>query len=272
MKKIFIFSLVGILFSFDAMAGKIEDKVSKLEEDMQVIQRKIYRDELDNKPITSKTSSVPGDVLVRMGDLEEQFRDVNGKVEELEFKLDSINKKLDIINKDFDLRFKSLENNNNAKVKETENKKIESPKKEEIKKEETISKDDKKLSVKEIYDASYKNLSDEKYEEAEKGFKNILDNFPKDKLAGNASYWLGETYYVRKDYKRSAVAFASCYEKYKDGVKGSGCLLKLGLSMENIDKNEEACVAFKSLKEEFPKAEKSMLNRAEKEIKKLKCK
>ncbi len=77
---------------------------------------------------------------------------------------------------------------------------------------------------------------------------------------------------MREDYERSAVAFANCYENYKTGAKGDGCLLKLGISMKNIKKTEEACIAFKSLKDEFPKANKSLLDRADNEAKKLKCK
>ena len=57
--------------------------------------------------------------------------------------------------------------------------------------------------------------------------------YPNDPLAGNAQYWLGETYYVRKDYKNAAAAFAEGYQKYPKGPKAADDLLKLGMSLGN---------------------------------------
>ena len=48
-------------------------------------------------------------------------------------------------------------------------------------------------------------------------------------------------------------------------------MLKLGMSMKELGKKTEACQSFSSLKTEFPKAEASILKRAEEEAKKLGC-
>ena len=42
--------------------------------------------------------------------------------------------------------------------------------------------------------------------------------------------------------------------------------------MQNLKKNTEACQAFNSMKTEFPKADKAILDRAVNEAKKLGCK
>ena len=75
----------------------------------------------------------------------------------------------------------------------------------------------------------------------------------------------------RKDFAKAAVAFAKGYEKYK-GPKGPDSLLKLGMSMRELKKKTEACVAFMSLPTEFPKAEAALLSRAKSEASKLNCK
>ena len=41
-------------------------------------------------------------------------------------------------------------------------------------------------------------------------------------LAGNAEYWLGETYYARRDYQNAMTAFAEGYKVYKTEPEGTG--------------------------------------------------
>lgn len=48
--------------------------------------------------------------------------------------------------------------------------------------------------------------------------------------------------------------------------------MKLGMSMRELKKKTEACVAFTSLPTEFPKAEAALLSRAKSEASKLNCK
>ena len=130
----------------------------------------------------------------------------------------------------------------------------------------------KTKAIQQIYDEGLEAVKISDYAVAEQRFNEILKKAPDDKLAGNAQYWLGEVFYGQKNYQKAAVAFAKVIEKYKDGPKGPDSLLKLGMSMQNLKKNTEACQAFKSMKTEFPKAEKAVLDRAANEIKKLGCK
>ena len=110
-----------------------------------------------------------------------------------------------------------------------------------------------------------------KYEEAEEALQAFLKDYPEHELAGNAQYWLGETYYVRGQYEPAAVAFATGFKNYKNNTKAPDNLLKLGLSMQQLGKKKEACTAFKNLKTKFPKASDVLLSRAAKESDKLGC-
>ena len=129
----------------------------------------------------------------------------------------------------------------------------------------------KGFDVKGIYQEGLEALKAGNDKLAEEKFNTILSRFPEDNLAGNAQYWLGEVYYGRKHFAKAAVAFAKGYEKYK-GPKGPDSLLKLGMSMRELKKKTEACVAFTSLPTEFPKAEAALLSRAKSEAAKLNCK
>ncbi|MBQ7303376.1 MAG: tetratricopeptide repeat protein [Alphaproteobacteria bacterium] len=100
----------------------------------------------------------------------------------------------------------------------------------------------------------------------------ILDKHSKDKLSGNAQYWLGEVYYKDKKFDKAAVAFGRGYSNYKDGSKGADSLLKLGLSMSQIGKKDEACLAFVNLPTEFKNADDTIKAKAKSEAQKLGCK
>jgi tol-pal system protein YbgF len=99
----------------------------------------------------------------------------------------------------------------------------------------------------------------------------LLTKYPDHELASNAQYWLGESYYGKKDYTKAAVAFATGYEKYKDGNKGADNILKLGMSMQMLGKKEEACTAFNNLAKEFPKASEVLKDKAAKLSTELNC-
>ena len=90
-------------------------------------------------------------------------------------------------------------------------------------------------------------------------------------LAGNAQYWLGETYYVRKDYNNAAATFAEGYRKYPQSGKAADNLLKLGMSLGNVGQKKEACLTFNQLAHDFPKASSNITERAAQEKQRLSC-
>jgi tol-pal system protein YbgF len=123
----------------------------------------------------------------------------------------------------------------------------------------------------EQYARAFSLLEKRNYEEAGAGFSEFLKANPNDPLADNARYWLGETYYARGEYARSAEIFLDSYEKNKTGPKAPDTLLKLGLSLSGLDKKKEACASFRELNRAFPNAPDSVKERAAQEGKRLGC-
>ena len=66
-----------------------------------------------------------------------------------------------------------------------------------------------------MYNDAFKKLQNGDYADAEMRFKALLNIDPRHVLAGNAQYWLGDTYYARRDYKNAMTAFAEGYKVYK---------------------------------------------------------
>ena len=122
-----------------------------------------------------------------------------------------------------------------------------------------------------LYQRAYDDLREGAYDMAEKDFSSLIEKFPKHELAGNAQYWLGETYYVRAQYKRAAEAFLGGFTKYANGTKAPDSLLKLGMSLHALGEAEAGCDAFAELGIKFPDAPAAIVRRAEIERRRAGC-
>ena len=114
-------------------------------------------------------------------------------------------------------------------------------------------------------------LFSQKYAEAERSFTAFIAAHPNDALTSNARYWLGETYYVRQDYEKAAVAFAEGWQKDQKGSKAPDSLLKLAMSLSNMKKSKEACAAFEKLRTDYPSAQGNVDRVAAKERQQAGC-
>jgi tol-pal system protein YbgF len=121
-----------------------------------------------------------------------------------------------------------------------------------------------------IYERSYESLLRRQFNDAEVGFRGFLEQHRDHSLAGNAQYWLGETYYVQGDYKQAAQAFLSGYRDFPKSRKAPDSLLKLGLSLNRLGQKEQACAAYMQVGSQFPKAVE-VRKRAQSEIKRAGC-
>lgn len=124
---------------------------------------------------------------------------------------------------------------------------------------------------KEQYDYAFDILRQADYASAETALRMFLEANASDDLAGNAQYWLGETYYVRGDFEQAAVEFLSGYQTYPSSAKAPDNLLKLGLSMARLGQTDGACTALTRLATEYPSANDTIRRRAQTERARLKC-
>lgn len=123
----------------------------------------------------------------------------------------------------------------------------------------------------EQYDYAFGILRQADYGRAEKALRLFLEDHSADDLAGNAQYWLGETFYVRGDYETAAVEFLSGYQTYPSSSKAPDNLLKLGLSMARLGQTDGACTALSRLATEYPSANDTIRRRAQTERARLQC-
>ena len=279
--KVVLFSSVFGLYAFSAQAqSALQMEIDALREDIQVLQRQAYRDK-ENGIVPASAQ----DVAVKMGQFDEDLRKAVGKIDELEYKIKNLEERINVINKDVDIRLKMMEGkpiegDTGLGADKTTPAKFSAPVAQGAPKSiagDAVSKGDdlppvKTKTAEEIYQEGMDALKANNRDEAASKFTAVLTKFPEHKLAGNAQYWLGEAYYAKKDYAKAAVAFAKGYDKYKDGNKGADSILKLGMSMKELGKKDEACTAFTNLPKEFPKAEESVKVKAAQLAAELQCK
>jgi len=112
---------------------------------------------------------------------------------------------------------------------------------------------------------------DQNLPEAEKALRAFVDAHPESPQVSNAQYWLGETYFARKDYQQAAATFAEGYKKYPKSAKAPDTLLKLGMSLAQLNRRPDACAAYGRLLASHPTASAAIKGRAQREQKALNC-
>jgi tol-pal system protein YbgF len=123
----------------------------------------------------------------------------------------------------------------------------------------------------ETYDRAYGSLLKQDYASAEIGFAEFLAQNPSHELSGNAQYWLGESFYVRGQYRPAANAFLKGYQTYAKSQKAPDSLLKLGMSLDKLGQRDAACSSIGELATRFPTAPAHIQSRAQSERARLGC-
>lgn len=127
------------------------------------------------------------------------------------------------------------------------------------------------VEPKQLYETAYGYLLQRDYAGAESAFSDFLTRFPSDSLSGNAQYWLGESHFVRGQYKAAAASFLKGYQTYAQSPKAADSLLKLAMSLDRLGQKDAACSSYAELGSKFPNAAQSLKSRAQSERQRVGC-
>jgi tol-pal system protein YbgF len=78
------------------------------------------------------------------------------------------------------------------------------------------------------YETALAILREGRYVEAAAAFNRFLETYPGSPYSDNAYYWLGETYYVTRDFDRALASFSQLVTSYPQSPKLPGARLKIG--------------------------------------------
>ena len=312
--KNFFLLIVLTLFSYSVVAEDeeiylqaISDQIQVITKDLKTLEKAVYQKSdvvLSSASNQIKSDGLNEDVmtkhLLKLNEIEDQFRELTNKFEEVNFKLDKLSTRVSKIQSDTQLRFSDLENEApNSKSekqvklpgstkpqdfgaspgyqtsnlpKEQSINSVEAAKtviSEEPEKRESLL-PEKPADEQYEFAVSFMKIGD--YETAEFALKEFIDKNKDHDLAGNAQYWYGETFRIRQLYSDAATAYLDGYQNYPKSKKAPDNLLKLGITMVQLGEKDQGCKMISGLKKEYPKASKSVLQKAQYEQKKFNCK
>jgi tol-pal system protein YbgF len=117
-------------------------------------------------------------------------------------------------------------------------------------------------SAAKLYDEAHIALKEKKFAESRRLFERFIKNYPKEGLAGNAYFWIGETYYAEKKYEDAILSYEDFQKKYPKHDKVKSAMLKQGYSFLNLSgKNNKLAGKdiLESLIEKYPKSREAEL-------------
>ena len=291
----------------DISIEAISDQIQVITKDLKTLEKAVYQksDVVSLKSSSSVSSDgLNEDImtkhLLKLNEIENQFRELTNKFEEVNFKLDKLSTRVTKIQSDTQLRFSDLETGaitsteekqtplpgstkpqdfgaapayqtSNLPQKQSINS-IESAKTviaEEPEPRESLLPD---KPAKEQYEFAVSFMKIGDYETAEFALKEFIDKNKDHDLAGSAQYWYGETFRIRQLYSDAATAYLDGYQNYPKSNKAPDNLLKLGITMVQLGEKDQGCKMISGIEKEYPKANKSVLQKAQYEQKKFKCK
>jgi tol-pal system protein YbgF len=126
-------------------------------------------------------------------------------------------------------------------------------------------------SAREIYDEAYAAILRKEYPQAEMGFRQLLQSHPRDRLASDAVFWLGETYYQRGRHREAAEQFLRVTTEFSRSSKAPDSMLKLGMSLNALGAKDQACSTYAKLERDYPQASTRVRQGVEREQKRARC-
>ena len=303
--------LVFVSFSLNKTYGEESDsilqEIENLREDIKTLEKAVYSQDDNVNSSVTELSNNSGDILtkhlLKLSELEEQFKILTNNFEEINFKLDKLSSRITKVQTDNQMRFQDLERSGAtleegsiAKkeeklpgssepkdlggVSETDVASVEQIQKTQSVESagtvvtETATRAEKILpnsSPEKQYEFAVSFLKVGDYETAEFALREFIDENPKHELAGNAQYWYGETFRVRQLYQDAATAYLDAYQKYPKSSKAPVNLLKLGVMLVQIGEKQQGCTMILGVKDQYQKANQSIIQKAEYEKKKFNC-
>jgi tol-pal system protein YbgF len=94
-------------------------------------------------------------------------------------------------------------------------------------------------------------------EGARKKFEAFLKQYPNTDLSDNAQFWIGETYYGKKDYERAILEYEKAIAKYPEGDKVPAAILKQALSFLELGDKTNGKNLLRRVMERYPHSEQA---------------
>ena len=240
-------SATSFAFAEEEEVNKSADYISRIESRINVLERKVFTSNGEEK------GTMMADIEARMQQLEDESSKLYGAVEELSGSVEKLANKFDLVIKDINLRLQDLEAGISSAPKKENTAKASTSSAKAPSKFKAISVP-AKISAEKLYKQAYNYMSAADYNNATTWFSEFLKRHPDHKYAENSFYWLGEVYLVENRPQDAIISFSTGLNKFANGPKVPGNLLKMGVAFEKLGQTKHAKSTWEKLINDYPKS------------------
>lgn len=102
------------------------------------------------------------------------------------------------------------------------------------------------------YQQAFNQLKQGRFAESARAFEDFIQDYPNHELTDNAYYWLGESYYVTRQYPLALAAFQNLEQQFPLSAKLPDALLKIGYTYHELEDYSQAQTALIKVIDSFP--------------------
>lgn len=257
-KKDFILIACIIITLFFAGCVQTEESLSiqndiiTLKNKMRSVQTRLDMTDQAEKNI-SRTINQLGSIKKHIADIKASIDELSDNDQIVNAKFDELNHKISLLSREIDaIKLRSGRTDDLSLDRVQDNQEIAA------------------LNPDDIYKTSYNDYLKGNYDLAISGFQEYVKKFPRTELAGNAQYWIGESFYSLKDYERAVLEFDKIVKDYPESSKIPSALLKKSYAYFKLEKNDEAKKLLQEVVTKHPLSAEARL--AEEKLKSLEMK
>ena len=112
-------------------------------------------------------------------------------------------------------------------------------------------------NVGDLYKDAYETFQKGNLEGARRKFEAFLKQYPNTELSDNAQFWIGETYFLKKDFEKAILEYEKAIVKYPEGDKIPAALFKQALAFLELGDKTNARNLLKRVIERYPHSEQA---------------
>ena len=282
----------------DGELRRLDAKVNALQKEKDALAKELAKElAVSRTDISAESKKSQGDLLLRLGNLESDIRVLSTSVEEYKELLRRPSKEIDRVREDIGLRTKLLEERGRAfeeknraqedrakameerirgmeeRIRGMEDRfkalegKIDSVASKQVEMEKSVLAREASEtkgpgtgmgdSYKEAFEVFQKGDS----EGARRKFEAFLKQYPNTELSDNAQFWIGETYFLKKDFERAILEYEKVIVKYPEGDKVPAALLKQGFAFLELGDKTNARNLLKRVIDRYPQSDQAEIAR-----------
>jgi tol-pal system protein YbgF len=115
--------------------------------------------------------------------------------------------------------------------------------------------------VGDLYRDAYETYQKGNLEDARRRFEAFLKQYPNTELSDNAQFWIGETYYLKRDFEKAILEYEKASTKYPEGDKVPAALFKQALAFSELGDKTNARSTLRKVMERYPHSDQADMAR-----------